>query len=537
MYIATVPNRNASPTILLRESYREGGKVKNRTLANLTHWKTERVEALRRALRGDFDGLEGEVTSGLIFGVLFTLKILADRLGLTAALGRHRKARLALFLVLARVAHQGSRLSALRWARDHAVDEVLDLDALSEEELLETLDWLDEQQEAIEAKLYQAYVARSGAPPVLVLYDVTSSYLEGEQNELAEYGYNRDGKRGKKQIVVGLLTGDDGYPLAIRVFRGNTSDPTTVPEQIETLKRRFGIAEVVFVGDRGMVKARGKWALMEQCCHYITALTNAQVRKLLKDKVFQFGLFDEQVHEVEHEGFRLVLRRNDAVRRKEHHRRESKLAALLSKIDERNDFVAHSSRANPAAGLKTLRGWASHHKLSGFVELQLNGRMIRSTVDEQAQAEAGLLDGCYVIETDVPEELLDPQTVNDLYSSLQQVEHNFRTLKTWWIELRPICVRKASRTRGHVFATMLALIVAREIQLRLAKSFGTTDDDPQAVTWKDALAGLARLTFVTYKATDDHPVQRLMRPDRPQQAILDALDIPWPAQPARKRSA
>ncbi len=536
MYIATVPNRTSPPAILLRESYREDGKVKNRTLANLTKWKPERIEALRKALKGEFDGIEGEASSGLVFGVLFTLKLLADRLGISSALGHHRKARLALFLVLARVAHQGSRLSALRWARDHAVDEVLNLDALTEDELLGALDWLDENQEKIESRLYKSHVERSGAPPVLVLYDVTSSYFEGEQNELAEYGYNRDGKRGKKQIVVGLLTADDGHPLAIRVFRGNTSDPTTVPEQIETLKRRFGIDEVVFVGDRGMVKAKGKWALMEQSYHYITALTNAQVRKLLKEKVFQFGLFDKQVHEVEHDGFRLVLRRNDAVRRKEQHRRESKLHALLHKIDERNDFVAGSKRAIPEAGLKTLQDWAWHHRLSGFVALELDERMIRCEVDETAKKDAGLLDGCYVIETDVPEELLDPETVNDLYTSLQRVERDFRTLKTGWIELRPICVRKASRTRGHVFATMLALIVAREIQQRLAMSFGTTDNDPEAVTWKDAMASLSRLTFLVYNASGN-PFQRLMRPDESQQAILDALDIPWPSKAPQKRSA
>jgi len=536
MYIATVPNRNSPPAILLRESYREDGKVKSRTLANLSKWKPERIEALRKALKGEFDGMDGEASSGLIFGVLFALKVLADRLGLTSAMGRHPKARLALFLVLARVAHQGSRLSALRWSRNHAVDEILNLDALSEDALLEALDWLDEHQQAIEGKLYRDYVKRAGAPPVLVLYDVTSSYLEGEYNELAAYGYNRDGKKGKKQIVVGLLTDDHGHPLAIRVFRGNTSDPTTVPEQIEILKQRFGIDEVVFVGDRGMVKAKGKWALMEQGYHYIAALTNAQVRKLLQDKVFQFGLFDEQIQEVEHDGFRLVLRRNDAVRRKEHHRRESKLRSLQDKVEERNAFVATSRRAIPEVGLKDLEEWAWHHKLSGFVTLELDGRMIRCEIDEDAKREVGLLDGCYVIETDVPVELLDPETVNDLYTSLQRVERDFRTLKTGGLEVRPICVRKASRTRGHVFASMLALILTREIQARLAQAFGTTDDDPEAVTWKDGMESLSRLTFLVYNPTVK-PFQRLMRPDDQQQAILDALDVPWPAKTPKKKPA
>ncbi len=290
------------------------------------------------------------------------------------------------------------------------------------------------------------------------------------------------------------------------------------------------------MGDRGMVKAKGKWALMEQGYHYISALTNAQVRTLLKDKVLQFGLFDEQVHEVEHDGFRLMLRRNDAVRRKEHHRRENKLRALQSKVNERNAFVAQSRRASPEAGLKGLEEWAWHHKLSRFVTLTLDGRVIRCDIDEAAKDDAGLLDGCYVIETDVPAELVDPETVNDLYSSLQRVERDFRTLKTGGLEVRPICVRKASRTRGHVFASMLALIVTREIQARLAKAFGTTDDDPGAVTWQDAMASLSRLTFLVYNP-GDKPFQRLMRPDAQQQAILDALDVPWPAKTPKKKSA
>ena len=206
MYITTVPNRNSPPAILLREAYRENGTVKNRTLANLTHWQPARVDALRRALKGEFDGLSRDSTSGPIFGVLFALKHLADELGITQALGKSKEATQALFLVLARIAHGGSRLSAVRWAQQQAVEDLLGLAAFDEEDLYAALNWLAKEQTRIENRLYQTYVKRRGQAPVLVLYDVTSSYLEGEHNELAAYGYNRDGKRGKKQIVVGLLT-------------------------------------------------------------------------------------------------------------------------------------------------------------------------------------------------------------------------------------------------------------------------------------------------------------------------------------------
>ena len=188
MYIATVPNRKSPPAILLRESYRDKGKVKTRTIANLTHWAPERVEALRRALKGDFDGMDGEEVSGEIFGVLFALKQLADQVGLTRVLGPSEEGRLALFLVLARIAHGGSRLSAVRWAEQHAVSDILGLEAFDENALYAALDWLEAEQTGIEQGLYAAYVKDNGKPPAIVLYDVTSSYFEGEHAYSAETG-------------------------------------------------------------------------------------------------------------------------------------------------------------------------------------------------------------------------------------------------------------------------------------------------------------------------------------------------------------
>ncbi len=230
MYIESVPNRKSPPAVLLRESFREKGVVKKRTIANLTKWPTSLVEDMRNSLAGKSGGKYGNTQSvdinnfqsGPVFGVLAVLKKIADEIGLTTALGTTRLARLSLFLILARIPHQGSRLSAVRWVRNHAVKEVLGLNFFDEDDLYSALDWMEENQETIEQKLYKRYVKDNGAPPVLVLYDVTSSYLEGEMNELAEYGYNRDKKKGKKQIVIGLLTDPDGEPLSTEVFRGNT---------------------------------------------------------------------------------------------------------------------------------------------------------------------------------------------------------------------------------------------------------------------------------------------------------------------------
>jgi Transposase DDE domain len=529
MYIATVPNRGSPPAILLRESYREGNQVKTRTVANLSHWPAERIPALRRCLKGEFDGQREAAApvSDRIFGVLFMLKAVAERLGIVRVLGQGRAGKLALFLVLARVAARGSRLSAVRWAEEQAVAEVLGLSRFDEEDLYAALDWLAEQQPRLEQQLYRGYVKRVGQPPVLVLYDVTSSYLEGECTELAEYGYNRDGKKGKKQIVIGLLTAADGEPLAVKVFPGNTSDCTTVAAQIETLKHRFKVAEVVFVGDRGMVKTKGKQALSAADLTYITALTDPQVRKLLKHQVLERDRFDEVAQEVEYGGLRLVLRRNEAVCRKRHRRRQAKLAQLHQLIAERNALVAGSQRARPEAGLRRLSHWVKRHQLSACVTLSLQGRELTVQIDEEKQAEVALLDGCYVLETDVTKDHLDAQTVDARYRDLQKVERDFRLMKTALLEVRPLFVRKQSRTHGHVLAAMLALRLARELDRCFNAAFGTTAEGDTAMPVQDALQALSRLCFQRHQ-TSEQTFLTLPLPDHKQEAIFNAVNLKPP---------
>lgn len=532
MYIATVPNRNSPPAILLREAYREAGKVKNRTLANLTRWKPDRIEALRRALKGEFDGLAGALQSGEIFGVLFALKHLADERGIARALGKSKEATLALFLVLARLAHGGSRLSAVRWARHQAVEDLLGLSSFAEEDLYAALEWLATEQTRIETRLYESYLKRSDQPPALVLYDVTSSYLEGEHNELAAYGYSRDGKRGKKQIVVGLLTAADGEPLAVRVFQGNTADPSTLLTQISVLKAQFKVPDVVVVGDRGMVKATGKAALGEEGFKYLTALTNAQVRRLLKESILQPELFDTDLAEVEYPGKRLIVRRNEAVRARERHRRQDKLARLRAKIDQRNTFVNQHPRAKAQAGLDQLQGWVKQHKLSPFVALSLEGRTLTYRLEEAALAQSVLLDGCYTLETDVSATQMDAATLDARYRDLQRVERNFRTLKTGFLEVRPLFLRNAQRTKGHVLVAMLALKVTRLFEYKLQQAYGTTAEDPHALTLEEALLALSRITYLYYEANGQRFV-RLPQLDALQTCLFKALGLRFPRSSAR----
>jgi transposase len=538
MYIDIVPNRNSPPAVLLRESIRQGKRILKRTVANLSHWPAARIEAFRRLLKGQLDHLAAEAPiCGPVFGILFVLKQIADTLGLTAACGRQRLGKLALFLVLARVAHKGSRLSAVRWAKTQAVEEILATGAFNEDDLYASLDDLAQRQAQIESALYQRYVQRRGEVPTLFLYDVTSSYLEGQHNELAAFGYDRDGKKGKMQIVIGLLTDTTGHPIAVRVYMGETADPTTVADRIEELKQQFKVQQVVLVGDRGMIKLSGKQRLGEEGWCYITALTDPQIRRLLKQDRLQMSFFEERICEVEAEGLRYILRRNGQVQAKEVHRLEDKLGKLRSKMEQRNAQVRESPRCQPEAGLRALQGWAQRHKISGVVQLSLRQGEIELAIDEAARQQALLLAGCYVIETNVAKKDLDAETVHARYKDLAQVERDIRTLKTGLLEVRPIFLRNGERTRGHVLVCMLALILVREMERRLKAVFGTTDEDPHTVTLPDALNQLGRLCLQHYQVDGKIVLTQLPQPDEEQSKILEALQVSWPKWKCRQEVA
>jgi hypothetical protein len=395
--------------MLVRESCRDGDKVRTRTLANLTSWAPERIDALRRALRGAFDGFTGELqpVCGPIFAVLCALKQRAERLGLLQVLGSERWAKLVLCLILARVAAQGSRLSAVRCATQHAVAETLGLKPFDAADLYAALDRLAEAQEDIEDALAHRTGRPRGGTPTVVLSDVTSSYLEGEHHALAAFGYRRDKKPGKAQIVLGLLTTAAGEPWAVHVYEGNTADPVTVPAQVHTLRTRVGITELVFVGDRGMVKAKGKHALTPAGFRYIMALTPPQGRRLLQTEVRRAAWFTTQVHAVVHGAERLLLRRSATLQQHAARRRADTWTTLQRLSTARTAVVETAKRAKPETGLRTLQAWVKRHKLDAFVPISLHDGRLMATLDPAAQAQATVLHGCYVLETDVPQTALE----------------------------------------------------------------------------------------------------------------------------------
>ena len=470
MYVDTAKIKRGSKTYtrnLLRTSYREDGKVKHKTVLNLSICSQEEITAIKLALKhkGNLTQLASikdvKTILGKSIGAVWTMKLIAERVKVSKALGNSTEAKLALLQVIARVIDQGSRLSAVRFATRHAVCEILGITKLDEDDLYENLAWLASKQENIEKKLFENRFP--GKTPALFLYDVTSSYLEGDKNELANWGYNRDKKKGKKQIVVGLLTGPDGLPVAVRVFEGNTVDTKTVAEQVRILARNFGVKGVTLVGDRGMLKGP-QIADLPDDFRYVTAISKPQIRKKLCDKIFQYELFTKKVSEVEEDGVRYVLRCNPIRRGEIVKNRESKFDSIKEFADAQTSYLGDHPRASTAKAIEKVNAKIKKLATSKWLCAKEEHRIIAIKKDEDALSEESLLDGCYVIKSDVPKEDADAQTLHDRYCDLEMVERAFRTMKTSHLELRPVFVKKKISTQGHVFVVMLALLLQRELE-------------------------------------------------------------------------
>jgi transposase len=457
---------------LLRESYRDNGKVRHRTIANLSRCSEQEVEAIKLALRHKEELTELvslreslEIRQGPSVGAVWLLYSLAKDLKLVEVLGTDRQGKLALWQVLARIIDQGSRLSAVRLASYHGVCDILDLECFDEDSLYENLDWLSENQGEIEEQLFRKSFVDD--PPVLYLYDVTSSYLEGMTNAFGAFGYNRDGKRGKKQIVLGLLCDPLGRPLSIEVFPGDTQDLATFGSQVRKVAGRFGRGEVVFVGDRGMIKGPQIEDLTSHGFHYISALTKPQIESLLGGGVLQMSLFDEHLTEViSQDGDRYVLRCNPVRAQEIARSRQDKLTSLEKAVNQYNQYLKEHLRAKVEVGKRTLQEKVQKLRISEWIAIEVNDRVFSVRVDPEALAEVSKLDGCYALKTDLSTALADKETIHNRYKDLTLVEKAFRTCKTVQLEMRPIHVRLQERTRGHAFVVMLAYSMTQELAKR-----------------------------------------------------------------------
>jgi len=528
MYVARAswPSSNGKSyqSVYLRESYRDGAHVRKRDIANLTHCDPKEIAAIELALqfKGDLAALGSldkvRLSQGLSLGAVWCLFEIARRLGIDQALGHGFDAQLALWQILARVLEQGSRLSAVRLAQVHAACDVLGIQrGFDENDLYTNLTWLSTHQEAIEKRLFAK--RRGTLKPELFLYDVTSSYLEGEDNAYAAYGYNRDGKKGKKQIVIGLLCDEQGAPISTEVFRGNTQDPKTFAAQVKKASERFGCERVTFVGDRGMIKSGQVEDLSQAGFHYITAITKPQIDTLMEARLIQMELFAAEVCEVEREGVRYVLRRNPIRAEQLAASRADKQASAERLRQDRNRYLEKHPRAKVATAEKALRAKTAQLKIEAWLTVQTEGRALKLTANQPALEEASRLDGCYVIKTDLPASVASMQVVHDRYKELTVVEQAFRTCKTAHLETRPIYVRTAEHTRGHVLAVMLAYLIRRE----LSRAWTSLD-----ITVEEGLHQLQTLCSMEVKVEGGGSCLRIPAPSPAAAALLQALKVHLP---------
>jgi transposase len=504
MYIESVPNRNSPPAILLRESYRDAGKIKKRTIANLSDWPSEIVEGLRTLLKGgkvapaDQESIivRRALPHGHVAAVLGTLR----NIGLDRMLGppRNRCRDLVIAMIVARLIAPASKLATARMldplTASSSLGEVLGLGPVDEDELYVALDWLGERQEAIEKALARKHLHDG----TLVLYDVSSSYVEGRCCELARLGYNRDGKKGKLQIVYGLLCAADGCPVAIEVFEGDTGDPRTLAAQIDKVKKRFALERVALVGDRGMItQARLDAEIAPAGLDWITALRAPAIRTLVEAGALQMSLFDQRdmaaITSPDYPGERLIVCRNPDLARERTRKREDLLAATEADLAV---IAAAVRRArNPLRGEAEIAlkvgAVVNRHKVAKHFELSIGEASFSFHRKTEAIAAEAALDGIYVVRTNLPKKLLDDAATVGAYKSLARVERAFRALKTVDIHLRPIFHWTTPRVRAHVVLCMLAYHVEHHMRARLAPMLYDETDHEAAAAMRASIVAKA----------------------------------------------
>ena len=513
--------------VLIRESYRENGKVMTRTIANISKCSEAEVEAIKIALKYKEnisvlkDISEGSVESSKSVGAVYFLFRIAQSLGILKALGDSREAFLGLWLVISRLLGAISRLAAVRYANIHAVCEVLNINPFNEDSLYTTLNWIQKNQKKIEGKLFKQKVKLKESDNIY-LYDLSSSYFEGEKNELAAYGYNRDKKQGKKQVCYGLLTNSDGDPISIEAFPGNMSDNKTLSNQIEKLKKQFGCQYITIVGDKGMIKKTNIEDMKdEEHLEYITSITKTEIRSLIKRGLFQYELFDEKLAEVydSKEKIRYILRCNPYRREDIRLRRTEKLEKIRAAISNANIYLKEHSRAKTMTQEKKINTMLKKFKMDRYtcLEKEEDKRILRLKIKEEELKEIEKLDGCYVIKTDLPQGAAEAEEIHDRYKDLIKVEKAFREEKSE-LDVRPIYLQKEKRTRGHLFIVMLAY----KIQKYLRERWQALE-----LTVEEGIKHLGNITALKIKI-GEQIISRIPKPSEICEKLLEPFGIKIP---------
>jgi transposase len=564
MYIETVPNRNSPPCTLLRESYRQGGKVKKRTIANLSKWPPELVENFRALLRGgtvverleeSFDVMRSR-PYGHVAAVLGALR----KIGLDRIIGGKglREHALSAAMIVARIIDPQSRLATARGLNDEtmfsALGEMIGVEQATEDELYGAMDWLGQRQERIEGKLAQRHLDNGS----LVLYDVTSTYFEGRTCPLARLGHNRDGKKGKLQIVFGLLCNHKGCPVAVEVFSGDSGDPSTLEEQIRKIRDRFGLERVILVGDRGVItEARIREELRPvKGLEWITALRASQIRKLVDSGSLQLSLFDEQdlaeIAAPAYPGERLVVCRNPLLAEERARKRSELLEATERELDKIVQAVRREKRRLKGKDKIALRVGKviNRFKVGKHFDISIGEESFSYSRKEDNIAREEALDGIYVIRTSLSSDKLSSEAAVTAYKQLSLVEQAFRCFKSIDLKVRPIHHRLERRVRAHVFLCMLAYYVEWHMRQALAPILFDDDDPQDAQEGRSSVVAPARKSISAKakagrkRTKEDLPVHSFrtllkdlgticknrIQPRLPGAPAFDKITIPTPLQ-------
>lgn len=529
MYVETVPNRGSKPAILIRESWRDGKKTRKRTVANISNWPPERIEALKAVLKGgtavaDLKSAFRTIRTmahGHVAAVLGTIR----KLGLDRIISsrRCRERDLVLAMIAARVFAPGSKLALARGlgaeAHSSSLGHLLDLSDTNEDELYAAMDWLLKRQSAIERKLVERHLGRGS----MVFYDVSSAHFEGRTCPLAQLGHPHGGPKGKLQINFGILADDKGRPTSVQVFEGNTGDPKTFTAQVKKVQEKFGLEEIIYVGDRGMItSARIREDLKTiEGIDWITALRSSQIQSLLKQGAFQPSLFDEvdlaEISSPDYPGERLVVCRNPLLADERRRKREALLVATEEKLDQ---IVAATCRGSrPFHGQKRIalrvgrvlgRSKVAKHFLTTITDTSFSYERNQERITQEK-----MLDGFYVVRTSVPAETMTAEQVVGSYKGLSRLEQAFHMMKSIDLKVRPIYHRLEDRVRAHIFLCMLAYYVDWQLRVALAPLL-FEDADPEgaqaqrpSIVAKAQRSPSAKRKTATKRTDDGFQVQSL----------------------------
>jgi hypothetical protein len=526
MYIESVPNRNSPPAVLLREGRRDGKRVRKRTLANLSHWPEQKVQALKLLLKGhtmipaeQARTVERTLPHGHVEAILGTMR----RIGLDTLIAAtpSRQRNLVLAMIAERLIHPCSKLATTRLWHSSTLAAELDVEDAAVDELYDALDWLLARQKRIENKLAKRHLRDGG----LALYDVSSSYYQGRTCPLARYGHDRDGKKGLPIIVYGLMTDAQGRPVSVDVYPGHTGDPTTVPDQVNKLRGRFGLERVVLVGDRGMLTQTQIDRLKTHPqLGWISALRSGAIRKLARTGAIQLSLFDEQnlaeIASPDFPGERLVVCLNPQLAQERRRKRGELLAATERELEKIARAVKRRTKTpltESEIGLRVGKV-VNRFKMAKHFKLTIETGRLEWTRNEVSVATEAALDGIYILRTSEARERLSAADTVRSYKSLSQVERAFRTLKGVGLLIRPIRHRTADHVRAHIFLCLLAYYVEWHMRRALAPLLFDDEElehdrqnrDPVAAAQPSASARRKKATRKTADGLETHSFETLL---------------------------